>query len=316
MALTQVITGTSILAVELNAIVDMLQGASGSTDAFFFRSSGGNDFIIRLSDAAGARKFIVQDSAGATVASIDSDGALVAVLSPTTLNFPTSAAPAQTTDGQVIWDSDDNVIAVGDGAATKQFGYLGTTLPVLSGVQTAGTGVEVSRVDHSHGTVLKYTTATQTRTADVALVDVIAAGSPATMSVTVAANEVWRIEYDIPITVTGTGGARFQITGPSAPTAVSIRGSYPSIVDTSAERAMLWDTAVTAFASDIVAHNASAATTQNLYNTSANGGNVRIVAYVANGANAGTVTLQVGQNSANGTAVIGIGATLRAEKMA
>lgn len=36
-----------------------------------------------------------------------------------TLVVPTSASPAQTTDGSMVWDSDDNLLTVGDGASRK-----------------------------------------------------------------------------------------------------------------------------------------------------------------------------------------------------
>jgi microcystin-dependent protein len=36
-----------------------------------------------------------------------------------TLVVPTSTSPAQTTDGSVVWDSDDNLLTVGTGAARK-----------------------------------------------------------------------------------------------------------------------------------------------------------------------------------------------------
>jgi hypothetical protein len=39
-------------------------------------------------------------------------------VSPSTFTFPASAAPAQTTDAQAAWDSDDNRLTVGDGAST------------------------------------------------------------------------------------------------------------------------------------------------------------------------------------------------------
>lgn len=42
-------------------------------------------------------------------------------LSPATLNIPNSVAPAPTAEGQVAWDSDDNIITMGDGATTKHF---------------------------------------------------------------------------------------------------------------------------------------------------------------------------------------------------
>ena len=36
-----------------------------------------------------------------------------------TLIVPTSASPAQTTDGSMVWDSDDNLLTVGDGSSRK-----------------------------------------------------------------------------------------------------------------------------------------------------------------------------------------------------
>lgn len=39
-------------------------------------------------------------------------------VSPSAFTFPASASPSQTTDAQAVWDSDDNRLTVGDGAAT------------------------------------------------------------------------------------------------------------------------------------------------------------------------------------------------------
>lgn len=124
MALSQFAAGATLAAADLNAIIDMLQGASGSTDAFLFRSSTGNDFIIRLSDAAGARQVTIQDSAGVEVAAIDSDGnlSISGTFTPTTQLLPTAAAPSQTAEGSAVWDSDDDRLTVGTGAATKVIG--------------------------------------------------------------------------------------------------------------------------------------------------------------------------------------------------
>lgn len=100
-----------------------LQGASAKTDAWHFRVSSGNNYLITLSDAAGAQKFSIRDSAGVEQFSVDSDGNVTATaLTPTTLTLPSAAAPAQTTDAQIKWDSDDDMITVGTGAATKYVG--------------------------------------------------------------------------------------------------------------------------------------------------------------------------------------------------
>jgi hypothetical protein len=161
----------------------------------------------------------------------------------------------------------------------------------------------------------KWTAATQTVSASTTLVDVIAVGSPATMSFSIAASEIWRVVYTVPLSFTGTGGVKFQITGPSAPTAVSFQTTRPVYANTLGivNFAGLLSP-VTAFASNIAAGDAAGAT-DGLYTTGTNGLQMLIVAYIANGANAGTITLQFAQNSANGTTIIGIGAIMTAQKM-
>ncbi len=73
-------------------------------------------------------------------------------LSPGTLNLPTATAPAQTADGQIVWDSDDDVMAVGDGVGRKTFGYQGSTAPadVTKAAASAGSGNEMARANHKH----------------------------------------------------------------------------------------------------------------------------------------------------------------------
>lgn len=74
-------------------------------------------------------------------------------LTPATLNLPTSAAPSQTTDGRIVWDSDDNWLTVGDGAATKIFlPTIDATSDPLPVSTAAADGTEASnaRKDHVH----------------------------------------------------------------------------------------------------------------------------------------------------------------------
>lgn len=121
MALPNPAPGDPIAAADIDAIRNHLEGAAGSTAAYLFRQLSGN-FGIRLSTADGSTKVSIQDSAGVEVASIDSDGNLIATANTfTTLNLPTSASPAPTVEGRVIWDSDDDNLTVGDGATTKTF---------------------------------------------------------------------------------------------------------------------------------------------------------------------------------------------------
>lgn len=291
----RVVTGDTAVANDLNQLIDLLEGASSLTEAFKLVSSTGENFIIKLADAAGVRKFSIQDSAGVEVASIDSDGAALftSVSSSGTLVLPTSTSPAQTVDGQIVWDSDDNVITVGDGASRKTFFY-GEVLPLK--------------------VVAKYTAATQTVSASTAFVDAIAVGSPATLSFSVAANEIWQCRYRLRHTFTGTGGLKLQITGPSAPTAVRITGTGNVANDGTVPDQPQAFVATTAFSTPFAAFNAAAGTTGN-YNTTDNNGFFDIDLLLINGANAGPVTLQLAQNSANGTTVMQIGSHLRATRL-
>ncbi len=124
MALPNPSNFTRILGSHMRAIKEHLEGAAGSTVAYHLRQLSGN-FLITLSEAAGATKFRVNDSAAAEMFSVDSDGNVTVVGTLTqsgALILPLSASPAQTADGSVVWDSDDDVLTVGTGAATKRLG--------------------------------------------------------------------------------------------------------------------------------------------------------------------------------------------------
>lgn len=65
-----------------------------------------------------------------------------------TLVVPTSASPAQTTDGSMVWDSDDNLLTVGDGSSRKVMVDTTTaqtltnktlTSPVIGTISNTGT---------------------------------------------------------------------------------------------------------------------------------------------------------------------------------
>lgn len=115
---------SSGLADKLQDITRHLQGQSGKTDAYHFRSASGENFLITLSDNAGARKFSIRDSDLVEVFSVDSDGTLISAVNPTTFVFPTSTSPDQTTAGQAIWDSDGNFLTVGTGSGRVRLGAI------------------------------------------------------------------------------------------------------------------------------------------------------------------------------------------------
>ena len=133
LSLGRAVAGTSVRAAQLNQIIDFLEGASGENISLFLRSAAGVDARILLSDNAGARSFRLLDSDEATIFQVDSNGNVT--LSGTMsfaggFVFPLSTVPAQTAEGSAVWDSDDDVLTVGDGAARKTFypGRMGWTL--------------------------------------------------------------------------------------------------------------------------------------------------------------------------------------------
>jgi hypothetical protein len=72
-------------------------------------------------------------------------------LSPATLTLPVATTPAQTAEGSVVWDSDDDVLTVGTGAARKIFPYEGSTTPsAVSTSGSSGSGHESSLAGHVH----------------------------------------------------------------------------------------------------------------------------------------------------------------------
>lgn len=120
MTITRVTDGNTSAATNLNQLIDLMEGAE-SID-FLLKSLTATDFKVRLADAAAARKFIIQDSAGNTVAYIDSDGnASFTSVALSALVAPTSASPSQTAEGSLVWDSNDDYLTVGDGSSRKSF---------------------------------------------------------------------------------------------------------------------------------------------------------------------------------------------------
>lgn len=47
-----------------------------------------------------------------------------ATLAPTTLTLPGATSPAQTAEGSIVWDTNDDILTIGDGSSRKTFGPL------------------------------------------------------------------------------------------------------------------------------------------------------------------------------------------------
>lgn len=83
-----------------------------------------------------------------------------ATLTPGVLNLPAAASPAQTADGQVVWDSDGNFLTIGDGASRQTFYPVidATSDPLPVGTAADGTEASVARKDHVHAAVMTAVT--------------------------------------------------------------------------------------------------------------------------------------------------------------
>ena len=322
-----------VLPADVNQYKKMIEGASGYTTTYDLHATANTDFNITLGDSAGVRKFNLKDSAGNVVYAIDSDGATTSgPLTPSSLILPTSAAPSQTAEGSIFWDSDDDIITVGTSTATKKVGLARAAAAAATALSELvfDSTIKAFKVwdgatSRVVGGVSNYKSATQAISASTTYVDVIGVISPSTFSFAIAANEVWAVTYYLPaISFGSTGGVKFQLTGPAAPTSVHITGLRSILVDTSptdntSKELSTPLSPVTAFSTDIAAASSIATTTSlsagNYYN-SASTTFVTIQARIINGSTAGTVTLQVAQNSATSTTTLSLGSTMRAERLA
>ncbi len=97
-----------------------------------------HNLIYQTTDGSSWTTWLMADASGA--------------VTPTSLILPAATSPAQTAEGSVVWDSDDDVLTIGDGAARSTFGKLGSTTGSAVGTAAAGTSKEASRVDHVHPT--------------------------------------------------------------------------------------------------------------------------------------------------------------------
>lgn len=289
--------GAKALASHLRDIKSALEGAATYTAAWYLRQTSGN-MGLELSTNDGSTAVRVLDSDQAVVASIDSNGlATFNGMTLTTFTFPTSATPNQTTEGQAVWDSDDDLLTVGDGSSRQTF-YPGEMYP----------------------SVVKYKTAAQVFTTDTTFADITA--SSGNFAFPVVANGVYRVHIELNVTYGGSGGLKLQLTGPAAPTLVHVYTVGPSGVQqgadggTNVEDAFTHTfaiefAAVTGFSSAFVSTNSSAVdNVPYLVN-----GRLYIDALIVNGANAGTVTLQGAQNSSNSTTTFGAGCWMEARRL-
>ena len=287
----RVTAGSTILINDLNQLIDLFEGASSMTEAFKFVSSSGENFIVKLADAAGVRKFQVQDSAGVEVAYITSDGDLVISggFTPTgNLILPASTSPATVTDAAIQWDSDDNLIVVGDGASTQTF-YPGTTKYKYKTTQQDFTTTTLATVTATSGNI----------------------------AFAVLASTAYEIEVYGNMSAVGTaasGGFKWGFTFPASPTIARaqldinfITAQGGAIIDAALINGNLYALADITSGTAFGGANRNDATTAGIA-----AGPFRVKFFLLNGTTAGTVTFQAAQNTAAGTSSLtNVVATMR-----
>jgi len=99
---------------------------------------------------------VTGDITDGTIAAADLD----ATMSPTWtgthsfagggLTLPTAAAPAQTVDGRVVWDSDDDLLTVGTGAARKTMCDLDSAQSLSTKTLVTPTIADLTNANHGH----------------------------------------------------------------------------------------------------------------------------------------------------------------------
>ena len=160
MSLPNPATGDTIQATDVSDIKNHLEGGSGKTAPYNLRQSTGN-MLLTAATNDGSNGIRFNDSDNSQIFYVDSDGNITVVGTITNsgaLVLPVSASPSQTADGSVVWDSDDDVLTVGDGAARKTF-YPGIkSLVWVAGDSTERTTQSATIVDLSTLTVSIPTT--------------------------------------------------------------------------------------------------------------------------------------------------------------
>jgi len=129
MALSSVSAGNEVQAANINQFKEHLEGGAGKTVAYLLRQTTGSDFIIVLGGNSTSRKFSMKDSDDAEIFAVNADGKVTAVeVAPTALTAPSSSSPAQTTAGQLVYDTTLSKLTVGNGSSRDTIGGGGAKL--------------------------------------------------------------------------------------------------------------------------------------------------------------------------------------------
>ncbi len=105
--------GNDAVAEDIQEIVNHLQGMEGGADAYHFRASSGNDFVVTLSEGG---SMVVRNPDGTEVVAVDSAGVLTTTsFAPASLTVPNDPMPSQVAEGAMVWNPNKDELSVGTG---------------------------------------------------------------------------------------------------------------------------------------------------------------------------------------------------------
>ena len=284
MALASVATGDTVAAADVNQYKNALEGAATAT--FLLSAAATTHFQVKLADAAGSYTFKVLDSAGSAVATIDSDGNLTITggFTPGTLTLPTASSPSQTAEGSIVWDSDDNILTVGDGASRKSFYPDSTTYKYKTASQDFTNTTTFADVTATSGNIAFAVAASTAYLIDIVL-NVSSAGPVGSAGLKLAFTLPTGHSVGIVHVLSGIYYSNYDVTdGHYVFTTTNLAGTLGQGTVTSITSGTEWGGALTA-------------------NTGAGiqSGTLHFRLFFVNGSTAGTVTLQAAQKTANAT---------------
>ncbi len=233
-------------------------------------------------------------------------------LSPATLILPGATTPAQTAEGSVVWDTDNDQLTIGDGTSRKTLldtGHEAAADPhpgyrLESADHThASSGLQGGQVSHADLTNLttgdphtQYVqeawllsgrkTADQSWTSNAVLADVTG------MTFSIGANEVWQFDFYIFANGATTGDLKLAITTPTGATIIA--GALGGMAQGTTSL-------VNADQHGILTASGGFPNPYGMAGT-AQANMIHVHGIVVNGANAGSITLQAAQQTSDATA--------------
>ena len=132
MALSSVSAGNEVQAANINQFKEHLEGGAGKTVTYLLRTTTGADFTVVLGGNSTSRKLTVKDSDNSEIFKIDGDGNVTVAgsLTVATLTAPGSSSPAQTGNGELVYNTSSNKLTIVNGSS-RDVVATGTSMSIL-----------------------------------------------------------------------------------------------------------------------------------------------------------------------------------------